>query len=820
MPAGSTMRMWTPQQGEQPTLPATRAGRPGRGTKPPKPGKPSKGPRAPRPLWLTILKWGVIAGFLGVVLMVGTVAFVFRMYGRDPNLPDYGKLSDYQPRQVTWILDANGHRIGELFGNTGTTERRTYVAYEKVPPIVVDAFVAAEDNKFWTHSGVDYWGMFRAFIANLRAGKTKQGASTITQQVVKRLLLTPERTFKRKIQEIILARRLETALSKEEIMTLYMNEIYFGEGNYGIQEAARYYFGKDVSQLDVGEQRAKDRQTYVLNQLVAMGKLKPAEAQKWIDAPIQVIKQPFPDLGSAPEWVTLVRRELVAPKCGGKDTCPEGEAYLDKLGATVRTTLDPSLQANAQKALQDGLRKVDVRQHIGHPKKTVKKIDEEIGRLAKALPKAGPAKGQSYDAVVTAIHDDDQEIEVDLGGWKGSLLLGGDEDTRFNPDGKQPSERFKPGDVVPVVAVLDAKKADRTPKHTQHRVVFPAAPEGAVVIIDIKTRKVRALVGGYASKIAGFNRATMAHRQPGSSFKPFVYATGIKAGKDGLRDEGGRIVFTPASEVNDSPERIEKWLAKNYETGRYEGPVLLRYALSKSINTVSIKITERVKPESVASLAYQMGIHSQLPQTPAIALGAGEVTPLEMTNAVATLAAGGIAADPKFVDAINGKATAAAGGEQVIDPAVAYVTVDMMTSVVKSGTGFKAASLGIPIAGKTGTSNDARDVWFIGLTPDYAIGVWIGFDDPRPMAGETGGNTAVPVYVDIAKTMNLPAKQFVRPAHVVDARIDRKTGLLAPDGAPKETTMTEVFVEGTAPTEYAAKPGDVTDANQTESEYD
>jgi penicillin-binding protein 1A len=846
---GSTMRMGTPPVPRDPgprrhgrSSQLGRVGRPGTGLGP---VTPRRGP------WLGLIKWLVILGFMGAVLAAATSAFVFWMYGRDPSLPDYARLSDYHPRQVTAITDANDRRIGEIF-----SERRTVVSYDKVPPVVVDAFVAAEDNKFWTHSGVDYWGMFRAFVTNLRAGHTKQGASTITQQVVKTFLLTPERTFKRKIQEIILARRLETSLTKQEIMTLYMNQIYFGHGRYGIEEAARFYFGKHVGQLNVGEaamlaglpqspenisprknpKRAKERQTYVLNQLAAMQKIPIAEAQKWVDAPIQIVDRPFPDLGSAPEWVDMVKRELVHLNNGN-------EAALETLGATVRTTLDPTLQADAQKALQNGLRAVDKRHGIGRPVRTIKpdKIDAEIARLARKLARGGPAPKDIYEAVVTKVSDDDHELVVDLGDWKAAIVLGGEDDARYNPpdgDGKvkKPSERFKVGDVVSVVVPASElpakpardpaakpanddddeprpkKAAAAQPKHAKHRVVFSPGPEGAVVIIDIKSRKVRALVGGYASKVAGFNRATMAHRQPGSSFKPFVYATAIDSGK-----------YTPASVVNDAPESFRdfpEWKPKNYETGRYEGPVRLRYALSKSINTVSLQLAYNVKPEAIVALARRMGIASTLTPEMSIALGSNEVTPLELTNAEATLGAGGVAAEPQFVDAIDGKPSAPPHGEQVLRPEVAYVVLDMMRSVINEGTAYLAASLKIPIAGKTGTSNDAKDTWFMGLTPDYAIGVWIGFDDNRSMGHEAGGTTAVPVYVEIMKHMNLPAKPFARPAHVVEATIDKKTGLLAPEGAPRGTTMTEVFLEGSQPTEVAPMPDDVTEENKTKDEYE
>src|SRR5688572_12687518 len=283
-------------------------------------------------LAIKIALWGGLGILVSTALVMATIATVFWYYGRDKNLPSINNVGDYHPKQVTVLLDRKGERIAEIF-----SERRSFVAYDDVPPLQVDAFVVAEDASFWTHGGIDYRGMMRAFFTNLRSGKTKQGASTITQQVVKTFVLSPERTFKRKIQEIILARRLEKKLSKKDILTLYMNQIYFGHGRYGVQEAARFYFGKDIKDVTIGEAallagvvqspenisprknaaRAKERQTYVLNQLARHGKISPAEAQKWIDAPIPVVREPFPQLGAAPEWIEVVRKELEAEY--GKD---------------------------------------------------------------------------------------------------------------------------------------------------------------------------------------------------------------------------------------------------------------------------------------------------------------------------------------------------------------------------------------------------------------------------------------------------------------------------------------------------------------------
>ncbi len=809
---------------------------------------------------MPILKWAALIAIIGIGFGIATISVVFWTYGRDPKLPNIEKLSDYHPKQVTTILDANGHRIGELF-----SERRSVISLEKIPPIVIDAFVAAEDNKFWTHSGIDYLGMVRALLVNVRSGSAAQGASTITQQVVKNLLLSPEKSFRRKVQEIILARRLERALTKKEIMTLYLNEIYFGRGRYGIVEAARYYFGKDVPELTIGEATvlaslpkepeklgnalvslrtgasanptvgyAKDRQKYVINNLVEMGKLPANEAEQWKAAKIQVVDNPFPELGVAPEWIDVVRKQLVAL---------EGVTVLERKGHVIRTTLDPQLQNVAQRALQAGLRAVDKRQHVGRPARTVKpdRVASELAVLAKRLGGEPPKPKRVYEAVVTEVRDLDKLLNVDLGKYPAAIQLGTEEDARLNPPDdngktKKPSERFKVGDIVEVVIATDgptttsgdevfsrpggAGSALAVPR----RVEFAPGPEGAVVVIDAKTRSVRALVGGYASRAAGFNRATMAKRQPGSSFKPIVYAAAFERAAAELCHANDpslpQVCATPASIVNDAPEVFDLWRPKNFETGEYIGPVRLRSALAKSINTVSIRLTFDLTPTVVAAMANKLGVKSALPTEMSLALGSGEVTPIELVNAYATIAAGGEYADPKFIDTIDRVLQAPARREQVIPPEVAYVLADTMRSVVMEGTAASVgARLKVPIAGKTGTSNEARDTWFIGFTPDVVIGVWIGYDDNRPMPGEQGSRVAAPVFADIAKTMKLPDKPFSRPDNVVEAVIDRQTGLLAPEGAPENTTLREVFVSGTEPTEVAPKPGDVTEGSSVTGSY-
>jgi penicillin-binding protein 1A len=782
---------------------------------PPRAAKPSTlGRKALRIVgWITVV--GLVFAAIGAVI----IALIFWNYSK--HLPSYTSLNDYHPKQVTTIVDSRGDRIGEIYND----ERRTMVAFEDVPPILVEAFIAAEDATFWTHDGVDYRGMVRAFFANLRSGKTKQGASTITQQVVKTFLLTPERTFKRKIQEIILARRLDRALSKKDIITLYMNQIFFGHGRYGVQEAARFYFGKDVAQVNLGEAallaglpqspnnisplvnpaRAKVRQTYVLNELQRHGKISAADAQKWIDAPIEVVRNPFPHLGDAPEWIEVAREQMIATY---------GKGGFDKVGGVVRTTLRPELQDAARAGLQAALRAFDVRHKLGRPVRQIKpdKLSAELTRLSKKLPSSGPAKGEIYEALVTAVHDGDNELEVDLGGYQAAIVLGGVDDERWNPavngTRKKPSERFAIGDIVKV-AMPTIEPSATHGKHATHVIAFAPGPEGAVVVIDPHTRDVWAMVGGYRKVAGGLNRAIAARRQPGSSFKPFVYAAALASQR-----------FTPASIVNDSPEVYDLWKPENHGKGSFEGPVRLRYALAKSINTVAIKVLHEIGPDTVADLAAQLGITGKLPRTLSLALGSGEVSPLEMTNAYATFAAGGQWAPPRFLTEIGNAKVASVASTSVLSPAVAFVITDMMRSVVEQGTATKAKSLGITIAGKTGTSNDSRDTWFVGMTPDVVIGVWVGYDDNSPMgSGEAGGVTALPAFIDTIKALAPKDHAFPRPAGVVTADIDLVTGLLAAPDAPAKTHMHEVFIDGTAPTEVAPLPGQVDPQTFVTDEY-
>jgi penicillin-binding protein 1A len=779
----------------------------------------TKGQRRKR-LAIKIALWSGLAMLVLTALTAATIATVFWYYGRDKSLPDLNSLADYHPKEVTIVYDASGGRVGDLF-----EERRTYVPYDQVPQILIDAFVVTEDARFWTHGGIDYRGMARAFFTNVKAGKTKEGASTITQQVVKTFVLSPERTFKRKIQEIILARRLEKKLSKKDILTLYMNQIYFGHGRYGVQEAAQHYFGKDVKDLNVGEaavlaglpqsperlsprknpDKAKERQIEVLNHLAQYGKITAAEAQKWVDAPILVV--PVAEYSGAHEWMAMVKQELVAT---------HGAAGMATLGASVRTTMKPDLQRAASEALREALRAVDARHKLGRPVRKVedKAIVTETARLARQLD-GSPRPSATYNAVVTKVHDADNELEVDLGGWTAALLLGGPDDDRWNPvvDGKRKraAERFARGDVVRVALPPPPPPGEdkRKAKHGANVVLLAPGPEGALVVIDPHTRDVLAMVGGFDVRPGGFNRATMAKRQPGSAFKPVIYAAALASGR-----------FTPASIVNDSPEVYKLWKPQNYKVGAFEGPVRLRHALAKSTNTVAIKLLHDVGPDNAVELAKQLGISGALPRTLSLALGSGEVTPLEMTNAFTTFAAGGAWRAPRFITRIDGNDVPPGPERQALPAEVAYVITDMMRSVVEQGTATKAKALKLTIAGKTGTSNDVRDTWFVGMTADVVIGVWVGYAAPMPLGkGEAGGVTALPAFIDTIKAFGAKNRPFPKPGKVTSVRVDLATGLVAAASAPEKTTMMEVFVAGTQPTEIAPLAGQIDASTFVTDEY-
>jgi len=765
-----------------------------------------------------ILRIALLVGALGAVAGVLGLVGMFVYYGSDARLPNVETLRDYRPKQVTRLLDRNGAVIAEL-----GPEKRTFVPYAEIPKILIDAVVAAEDADYWHHPGFDYKGMVRAVVENVLRGRRAQGGSTITQQVIKTFLLTPERTLRRKVQEIILARQLSQKLSKEQILELYLNQIYYGHGRYGCEEAARFFFNKSVRQIDTAEaallaglpqsperlsprkhpEAAKTRQRYVLGQLEQRGYIDHATAEKLSKAPIRISRDTAPTPELAAEAVDDVSRWL-------------NERFQDQpvaeLGLRVQTTIDAKLQAQARQALERGLEEVDARQGFRGPVGHVAGKALLKHRAALAAARAGKNPPQIFEGIVEAVEKNPAEprfgqILFDIGNQHGVVDL--TSEPRYTKGTKPLVDRFSEGDLVRVRLAperthpetkLDLNKLNADAAQLPLvSLALELGPQAAMVVMNPQTKQILAEVGGYDFRPGGFNRAERAVRIPGSAFKPILYAAAIESKR-----------FTAASIVNDAPDVYDRWKPQNYEKEEFRGPVRLRVALAHSINTVAIKLLEQVGLPAVKAMASRVGVVSPIADDVglALALGATTVHPLEMANAYATFAAGGMRADPVMVTKVGDEVITPPPPVAAVAPDVAYVVVSMMRSVILEGTAASAASrLRRPAAGKTGTSNALRDAWFIGFTPDLLAAVWVGFDDQRKLGkGEAGAKTALPIWTDfMTKALaNQPVRDFVQPPGIVVQRIDKATGLLPAAGTEG---YDEVFLDGTVPTETAPAAG-------------
>lgn len=735
---------------------------------------------------------------LGVLLILGVLggAGTLWYFGRD--LPDVDRLHDYHPPQVTRVVDRDGEVLGEMW-----QERRTVVPLERVPRVLVLSVLAAEDADFYRHQGLDYPGLIRAVARGIVSGGRFRGTSTITQQVIKNLLLSPERSITRKVRELLLARRVEQELTKDQILELYLNHVNFGHGRYGVQEAAQYYFGKDVEDLTLAEasliagipqspthlsprthpDAARRRQLFVLSQLEEKREeywpdLSAEDIEAARSTPVELVELEEHD-HAAPEAMAYARR-LLRQQVGAEQAA--------RGGYTIHTTIDHDLQVASRAALRRGLETIDERQR--------RRVPLTAPRRQRDLPAIEQLRvGGTYDGVVTGSDDEAGVIQLDVGGHEVIANLA--DLARYNPEDLPASEVAEPGARVRVSIQQLASEDD---PQTDARGRIERGPQGAVVVIDARTRHVLALVGGYDTG-PGFDRATRAVRQPGSTFKPFVYGTALRTRR-----------YTPATIVIDAPGVYDDWRPDNYETWSFEGELRLREALARSINQVAVRVIEDVGPEEVATFARQLGIESELDPTLALALGASAVRPIELTNAYASFPAGGRWAPWRLVTRIEGPdgdvpLPDAEPPRDVMSPAEAYVLTSMLTSVVDHGTARRARVLRRPVAGKTGTSNEARDAWFMGYSPEIATGVWVGYDDLRPLGRrESGGRSALPIWIEVMRTVaeGRPRTDFPRPSGVETARIDPASGLLAYEG--QEDAIEEVFLEGTVPTETATPP--------------
>ncbi|MBW7956616.1 MAG: PBP1A family penicillin-binding protein [Deltaproteobacteria bacterium] len=745
-----------------------------------------------------------------VILGFGTYWYFTR------DLPPLDTIQDYNPNLVTKVLSHDGRLIGEFY-----IERRVAVDLDRVPAHLINAFIAAEDAGFYEHEGISYSSIFRAFLKNLQAGRVVQGGSTITQQVAKSFFLSSEKTISRKVREAIMAFRIEKNLNKQEILHLYLNQIYLGSGAYGIQAASEAYFGKDVSELTLAEsallaglpkapskyspyesmELARKRQEYVLDRMVETNYLTRSEADRAYAEGLKLVPRRSESLWVGPYFTEEVRKHLEAKY---------GAELLYRGGLEVHTTLDVEMQRAANRAVDLGLREHDKRRGFRGPVKTLKTKEEAEAfrkEMEKKLLHDQPGPGKYYLAVVKSFSGRDRSLSVDIGGKPGVISAEDMQWARlYNPTrepdgGRQEDLRkiLKAGDVVQV-AVKAMPESAAAP--LELRLEQEPLAQAALLAMEPETGAVKAMVGGFDYSKSQFNRAMQAMRQPGSAFKPIIYTAAMDSG------------LTPASIVMDSPvvfedtEREDSWRPRNYDEQFY-GPTTIREAIARSRNVITIKVLKQMGVKQALNYARLLGINSPLAGDLSLALGSSAVTLQELTVAFSTLANLGVKPAPLLVTRVvdrTGRVLEETGAfsTSVISPQTAYIMTSLLQGVVESGTGMRARALGRPVAGKTGTTNNLNDAWFIGYVPGLAAGAWVGYDDEKPLGTrETGSRAALPIWLSFMSEAiaGTPANGFPVPEGLEFARIDPATGLLANDST--KDAVFEVFKAGTAPIELS-----------------
>ncbi len=757
------------------------------------------------------------------LLGLGAVAAIY-LQQVSAGLPDYTVLKDYQPPVTTRVHAADGTLLAEY-----ARERRLFQPIETIPPLVINAFLSAEDKDFYSHGGIAFDGVIRALRDNIMAkiegnGGIQGGGSTITQQVAKNFLLTSEQTWDRKIQEAILALRIESTFSKDKILELYLNEIFLGLNSYGISAAALNYFDKALYELTLSEaaylaglpkgpnnyhpfkhpQAAIERRNYVLDRMAENGYITVAERDAAKADSLDVKpRSSGSQLYSAEYFTEEVRRQL------GK---LYGESELYGGGLSVRTTLDPKLQDFARKALMDGLISYDHNYGFRGPVATVD-VSTDWGAAVNAIKPLSDVPEWTL-AVILEMGANEARIglrpDTDIEGKVVKERVTG---TLSGADTKWVSKKLggllKVGDVIYVSSVKD--------KDGTYMLEQVPELEGALVAMDPRTGRVQAMVGGFSYAESEFNRATQALRQPGSSFKPIVYSAALDNG------------YTPASVVLDAPIEVVNadgsvWRPENYAQSFY-GPQTLRVGIEKSRNVMTVRLAQDLGMPLISDYAKMFGIYDSLSPVLAMALGAGETTDMRMTSAYATIANGGRKIVPTLIDRVQDRYGKTIyrhderlcdgcvaeswqrqaepliidNREQVLDPMTAYQITSMMEGVVQRGTGTGAKVLNRPVAGKTGTSNDYKDAWFIGFTPELAVGIYVGFDTPRSMGKQaTGGEMAVPIFTEFMADAlkGKPPTPFNMPAGMTQVWIDPASGVKANAG---DAAIYEAFKPGTGP---------------------
>ena len=765
--------------------------------------------------------------FLALVLTVifGAVGVAGVYFYLSKNLPKISTLKDYHPPVITTVYSDDNRKIAEFF-----KERRIVIPLFQMAPMLKNAFIAAEDARFYNHKGIDIISIIRAFFKNIEAGAIVQGGSTITQQVAKSFFLTPQKSYVRKIKEAILAYRIDKKFTKEEILFLYLNQIYLGHGAYGVEAASENYFGKSAQELNLAEcavlaglpqapsryspfrypERAKQRQIYVLNRMVGEGYITDHQATEAIHSVLDIKPRRNLYIEEVPVYTEHIRRYIA--NTYGNDVLYEG-------GLKIYAAVNVEMQRIARREIEKGLYALDKRQGYRGPIKHLPR--EEIESFSKALQDeldmAPLEDGRIVKGVVIEVNDRKDTVTVRMGKALGVIRV---DDMRWarKPDSEiayyearvnHPGEVFDVGDVIQVRVKQKIFNTDRwwlaleqTPK-----------AQAALLCIESETGYVKVMVGGRDFRESQFNRAVQSRRQPGSAFKPIIYASALDKG------------YTPATTIIDSPivyqdlDHDFTWKPKNYKE-RFYGPTLFRDALAKSRNVVTIKILKDIGIDYAIDYARKLGISSNLNRDLSIALGSSGVSLLELVQAYSVFNNLGYLVTPVFITKIldrdgNVLEEAEFVREKVIDESTAYIMTSLLEGVVKHGTGRRVLALKRPVAGKTGTTNNLHDAWFVGYSPRYTTGTWVGFDDEASLGkGETGSRAASPIWLGFMQKIlaGKAVRVFQVPEGVVFSKIDAETGFLPIPESKK--TIFECFKEGTVPTEYTKKPDSITEPEQ------
>ncbi len=709
-----------------------------------------------------------------VLLLAGLGATAVFVYVNTRNLPDVKNLEHWKPSQVSKVYASDGSLLTEFF-----IQRRQYVSIDKIPDHVKNAFVAIEDRTFYENPGIDIWGILRAAFINITSGRIVAGGSTISQQLIKNLFLTPERSFRRKFKEMILAIKLNQIYPKDKILEMYLNQIYLGHGAYGVESAAQVYFGKHVWELDVCEaavlaglpkapsrydpyknmEGALQRRNAVLQSMVEEGYIDIYTAKECYEKPI-VLREKDEDEVNIHDYFTEMVRLWFAQRYGSDE--------LYKGGYKIYTTADKNLLRDTHYIVKDHIELLQ--QQVGFPKLT----EDEINKMLEEYSKQDTeklVKNRVYVALIEKVSK--RTIHFKIGQHKGKVRFSGS--LRNAKEGLPLYVRYTGEDSFEFIPFL----------------------ETAVVSIDPKTGAIRALAGGYDFTKSKYNRAVQGKRQPGSAFKPIVYTAAIMQG------------FTQISVIDDEPvaiwdpDRFEEWIPRNYE-GKYHGKVTLRQALTKSMNAASVNLFLEVGYEPVISLAYRLGIETKIPKVPSLVLGSIDVSPLEMATVYSTFANNGVRCRPYFIERVedpNGNVIYQHTPEckQVIPPDENAVMVDLLKGVIQEGTGKKARILGFPVAGKTGTTNDYTDAWFAGFSTQLTTVVWVGYDFKKKIGWRmTGAKAALPIWIDLMATAHADREvaEFDITENTVYIPIDTTTNTVS-DGICENKEI--LFIKGTEP---------------------